>query len=78
LVLFQRHGQAAKNVDLRPVRLALVAKLHSIAAEGGPAMESRASAILEEWKVAANDERWFDDGLNPKGAESGSFDLRPC
>jgi hypothetical protein len=36
-------------------------------------VHAQAQAIIDEWKVAANDARWFDDCLNNKGREEASL-----
>jgi len=76
VVIIQRHGQASKNAELRPVRLAMVDQLRALVKQGpeivkGPGVsaevEAEAQKVLEAWKLASREMRWFDDGLNPKG-----------
>lgn len=81
LVLFQRHGQAAKNTVLKPVRLAAVRQLEQLLGQdpdlsGEGAAAAQARAVLEEWRRAANAPQWFDDGLNAAGvAEAAAAGL---
>lgn len=70
LVFFQRHGQAPKNKALKPVRLEHVSKLEQLLEEDPTLAEEtvgKARAVLESWREASNDPKWFDDGLNAAG-----------
>ena len=64
LVLFQRHGQAAKNVKLRPVRVGMVERLRELAAAEGVGPDAIAAPppavvkVLDEWKEISNEPKY--------------------